>query len=311
MKIFIWERCDNVTYNWHHEGGLVSVISTRQYSGQMPSIIFSYDGWVEAHRPEIKGMLRAIFEAGDQIKNHPEALRRAAEISAQVYNAENADYWERYYRGVSEVDKQGITVELGGSRVHNLADNVQLFGPQAAYAATYETFGKVVVEQYPNIVPKFPPASEFVDGSFVMELSRETPAAPAADTYTYSAGPAVGTVVGKQSYRISFVTGSARISEGQETELRRLKNDLTIARSLKVVVHGHTDNTGTADGNMQLSENRAFAVKTYLESNFPDIFPAGRISVIAHGQTQPVESNSTERGRAANRRVEIVTGTSD
>jgi OOP family OmpA-OmpF porin len=74
-------------------------------------------------------------------------------------------------------------------------------------------------------------------------------------------------------------------------------------------VHGHTDGAGVADANMHLSEERAFAVKAWLEQKAPLNFPSGRIRVFAHGQTNPVAPNSTEAGRSQNRRVEIVIGT--
>ena len=59
---------------------------------------------------------------------------------------------------------------------------------------------------------------------------------------------------------------------------------------------------------MKLSEDRAFAVKSWLEKQSPTNFPEGRIKVFAHGQTEPVAPNATPEGRAKNRRVEIVLG---
>ena len=82
-------------------------------------------------------------------------------------------------------------------------------------------------------------------------------------------------------------------------------NDLVIAGGTSVEIHGHTDNVGDANANMKLSESRAFAVKNWLEKNYPKQFPSGRISISAHGQKNPVAENSSEAGRAKNRRVEI------
>ena len=76
-----------------------------------------------------------------------------------------------------------------------------------------------------------------------------------------------------------------------------------------VEIHGHTDANGTAEGNMRLSEERAFAVKRWLEQKAPNAFPEGRIRVVAHGQQEPVASNTTSEGRARNRRVVVVLGT--
>ena len=81
-------------------------------------------------------------------------------------------------------------------------------------------------------------------------------------------------------------------------------HDVTLA----VEVHGHTDNVGDPAANQQLSEDRALAVKQWLERRSAATFPPGRVRIFAHGSTQPVESNRTDTGRAANRRVEIVIG---
>jgi OmpA-OmpF porin, OOP family len=81
------------------------------------------------------------------------------------------------------------------------------------------------------------------------------------------------------------------------------------ARGTLVELHGHTDNVGSADKNMKLSEERAFAVKQWLEAKSKTNFPEGRVRVMAHGQTQPVAPNAEAAGRAKNRRVEIVLGT--
>ena len=78
-----------------------------------------------------------------------------------------------------------------------------------------------------------------------------------------------------------------------------------------VEIHGHTDANGNADSNMSLSEQRAFAVKKWLEAHAPQSFPEGRVKVVAHGQNEPVAPNNTNEGRAKNRRVVIVLGTSE
>jgi len=69
-------------------------------------------------------MLRPVSKAADQLKAFPEALKRAAGISAKVYNEQNGDYWLKYYVGTREQDKAGNQVELGGSAVNNLNDNL-------------------------------------------------------------------------------------------------------------------------------------------------------------------------------------------
>jgi len=70
-----------------------------------------------------------------------------------------------------------------------------------------------------------------------------------------------------------------------------------------IEVAGHTDNVGDANYNRQLSQRRASAVAQYLVSR-GDAEP--RIMTAAGGEEHPIASNSTEQGRAANRRVEVT-----
>ncbi|MBS1936430.1 MAG: OmpA family protein, partial [Bacteroidetes bacterium] len=67
-------------------------------------------------------------------------------------------------------------------------------------------------------------------------------------------------------------------------------------------IHGHTDNVGDAAKNMKLSEERAAAVKSYLEKKS---ILADRMKSFGHGDTMPVADNKTPAGRAQNRRVEF------
>ncbi len=66
---------------------------------------------------------------------------------------------------------------------------------------------------------------------------------------------------------------------------------------------GHTDNTGTAAYNQDLSQRRASSVASVLRDSG---VPGARIAAYGRGEDQPVASNLTPEGRAQNRRVEII-----
>jgi OOP family OmpA-OmpF porin len=70
--------------------------------------------------------------------------------------------------------------------------------------------------------------------------------------------------------------------------------------SVTVVVEGHTDNAGSVQSNLLLSEDRANAVVRYLTNNGIEI---SRLKAIGFGQTQPIDTNETPAGRTNNRRV--------
>jgi outer membrane protein OmpA-like peptidoglycan-associated protein len=72
---------------------------------------------------------------------------------------------------------------------------------------------------------------------------------------------------------------------------------------LKVAIEGHTDSVGTEDYNLQLSKQRADAVREYLvkEGVQEDV-----ITAIGLGMSQPIAGNESADGRKKNRRVELV-----
>jgi outer membrane protein OmpA-like peptidoglycan-associated protein len=70
----------------------------------------------------------------------------------------------------------------------------------------------------------------------------------------------------------------------------------------KMRIEGHTDNRGNADFNLDLSKRRAASVRTWLvQHGIED----GRLESEGYGLTKPIDSNDTEAGRLANRRVEF------
>ena len=314
------KKCVNGVVTWtpgdvtaaEQKGGLVSIVSTKEYRSQMPNVIIGNKKWMAANRKLVTGMLSAIFEGGDKVKQSDEALRQAAAVSALVYKEKDAAYWYKYFKIVTQKDKQGLDVELGGSTVNNLADNLQLFGMAPgsanAFAATYTVFGNVVKQQYPALVPSFYPVEQILDTSYIKDLEGQG-ATTAPELAKFTAGEKIGAVVSKKSWDIEFGSGSAEFTPGTAATLKALLADLVVASGTLVEVHGHTDNAGNADGNMKLSEDRAFAVKRWLEKQAPTSFPEGRVKVIAHGQTEPVAPNGSAEGRAKNRRVVIVLGT--
>ena len=296
------------------KGGLASIVSTKEYRSQMPSVIIGNRKWMAQNRKIVTGMLRAIFEGADRVRASDEQLQQAAAISAVVYGEKDTAYWYKYFRIQNEVDAKGVPVELGGSSVSNLADNLNLFGMAPGstnvFAATYTVFGEIVKSQYPELVPSFYPVSQVLDTSYVKEVSAGAKGSE-PELPQFSSQEQLKSVVSRRSWDIQFATGSDKFTKEANAQLKQLFNDLVVAGGTLVEVHGHTDNQGTIDANQKLSEARAFAVKSWLEQLSPTNFPEGRVRVFAHGMTQPVAPNTTTEGRSKNRRVEIVLGTAE
>jgi OOP family OmpA-OmpF porin len=102
--------------------------------------------------------------------------------------------------------------------------------------------------------------------------------------------------------QIFFETGSYKILRKSFPSLNDIVQVLKENPALNLVIEGHTDNQGTPVGNKVLSENRAEAVKQYLQQKkISDI----RLQSVGYGQEKPIATNATTEGRAMNRRVEL------
>jgi len=101
---------------------------------------------------------------------------------------------------------------------------------------------------------------------------------------------------------VSFDTNSATVKPQMRHVLDTFANSLQGDQNARVTIVGHTDSTGSDAVNNPLSLERAQSVRDYLSGR--GVSPT-RVEVAGHGEREPVADNSTEAGRAKNRRVEI------
>ncbi len=105
-------------------------------------------------------------------------------------------------------------------------------------------------------------------------------------------------------YDIHFDTGKSSIKPESADALKNIADYLNAHKDKKFIIVGHTDNTGDFEANLKLSLERAQSVVNELISKYT--VKSEQLKVYGDGQTAPVTSNSTEEGKAKNRRVEIV-----
>ncbi len=102
---------------------------------------------------------------------------------------------------------------------------------------------------------------------------------------------------------VFFDTGKATLKPESFDELDKLLRLMEVNMKMRVEIGGHTDNVGTHELNVQLSQRRAAAVKNYLTSKGIE---AKRVTSVGYAETRPIVSNDDEvGGRAINRRVEF------
>lgn len=106
------------------------------------------------------------------------------------------------------------------------------------------------------------------------------------------------------SHGILFDTGSDRLKPESASVIQSIARGLEANAGLKLLIEGHTDSTGNADQNLDLSRRRADAVRSVLIAQFK--VDGARLTTAGLGATKPMDSNDTPLGRSQNRRVEFV-----
>lgn len=101
---------------------------------------------------------------------------------------------------------------------------------------------------------------------------------------------------------VQFQTGSAQLSDLSVYELENLAEFMKENAELKIEIQGHTDDTGDAQNNNELSQSRADRVAAFLQEAG---IASDRYTSVGYGSSRPVDTNSTDAGRAQNRRVQI------
>ncbi|TGX52682.1 OmpA family protein [Sphingomonas gei] len=101
---------------------------------------------------------------------------------------------------------------------------------------------------------------------------------------------------------VTFATNESSIQPQFRATLDQVADVLRQYNQTYIDVYGHTDSTGSDSYNLALSERRATSVADYLSGRGVQ---SARLGTRGFGETQPVASNASEEGKAANRRVEI------
>ncbi len=138
-------------------------------------------------------------------------------------------------------------------------------------------------------------------GHLICDPLKETPVAQAAPPPPPPPPPA-GTEIGKlRGTRFEF--DRHRITREGEAELAGALATMRAHPEIQVRCEGHTDSIGSDAYNQALGQRRADAVRDYLIAQGID---PSRLSAVSYGESRPVADNSTDEGRAENRRVDLI-----
>jgi outer membrane protein OmpA-like peptidoglycan-associated protein len=125
---------------------------------------------------------------------------------------------------------------------------------------------------------------------------------PADKEATYEVGIKIDAPKEFVLKNVYFDTGKSSLKPNSFATLNDLAEILKIKNTMVVEIQGHTDDVGKEEDNLKLSQQRADEVRNYLISKG---IVANRVSAKGYGQTMPVADNSTDTGKAKNRRTSL------
>ena len=285
--------------------GFVDVVSTKEFNNQMPAVIIGVKEWAAKNPEIVTNILKSTLTASNQMKNHDEWKVRASEAVTDTYQMETPEYWYKMFKG-QQATKNGITYNMGGSKVFNYADGMQYFGMTDGvnrYKSVYTSVGGYLTDLNPfgfneNVgkVVSYEDAVNLVYFKNINDIESSS-----ADKANYDKQSTE--IMASGEWKINFGSGSASVQNNSMKDLEKIYNLLIQAENSKLTIVGHTDNTGNANTNVDLSKNRAQAVVNFLKNKG---IPETRFQMIdGKGQNEPVADNNSDAGKAQNRRVVI------
>jgi len=285
--------------------GFTDIASTKEFNNQMATTVIAVKEWSVQHPEIVSNILKSALTASNQMKQYDEWQVRASEAVAETYDLETPKYWYDMFKG-QKGSKNGITYNMGGSRVFNYSDVMQYYGITDGtnrYKAVYNQVSSYLKELNPfgfnESVKRIVPYEEAVNLYFVKNINDIESGTAYQPDYSKEATK----VLAHGEWNINFNTGSANISSSSAKSLETIYNLLIQAEDSKLKLEGHTDNTGSTEANYDLSQRRAQAVVNFLRGRG---IPQSRFqSVVGKGEDQPVANNGSSAGRAKNRRVII------
>jgi outer membrane protein OmpA-like peptidoglycan-associated protein/ABC-type taurine transport system substrate-binding protein len=193
---------------------------------------------------------------------------------------------------------------LGGVRLADYADNKAFFGTRGA-DTDYTNIFKMAQEMYheDRIIKHTFDAEASVDRRFIDQLNGKFPVASSEPPTEYKEPAKGATPIATQRRSIYFDTNSARMSLDSRAVVDEIGGFLKAYENTVVDIDGNTDASGARARNVELSRERAEAVKQYLMDKYG--FPATRMRTAGNGPDRPLADNSSPEGREKNRRTDI------
>ncbi len=286
--------------------GFTDVTSTADFPNQMATTVIFIDQWAKKHPKEVTDILAASYEAANQMKLYDEWRIYASKAVAATFKYETPKYWYDMFQGQKAI-KNGIGYSVGGTAVMNYSDAMQYYGITDGvnrYKSVYDQVSTYLVDLNPfdfnSSVSRVIPYEEAVDLTYLKSINDVQ--SGVVNTFKYS--DIKTTVMASGEWNINFATNSSEMLGSSIPDLETIYNLLIQAEASKLTIVGHTDDSGSNDINIPLSNERAQAVASYLRQR--GVNPSRFQVVEGKGSSSPLVDNTAAAGKAKNRRVTVT-----
>src|SRR5437588_6058905 len=194
---------------------------------------------------------------------------------------------------------------LGGVKLADYADNVAFLGTRGG-SSDYTNIFSMAQDMYRELrmIKKTSSAEDSVDRRYIQQLSNSGFSTASSEAPIEYRAPSKGQApLATQHRSIYFDPNSARMSLDSRAVVDEIGSQMRAYENTVVDIEGNTDATGSRPYNMQLSRQRADAVKQYLVERYG--FPSARLRTAGNGPDKPIDNNATPDGREKNRRTDI------
>jgi NitT/TauT family transport system substrate-binding protein len=270
-------------------------------------------GHILASTKEASNLIADVFVArGDFLEQHPEDARRfvAGWLKGVEMVQKSPDraavLLQKSLTGVNTLEDAKAMLE--DVKLPNFAENRAFFDPRGSLV-NYFTIFQTAQNIWRKIgkISSVNAAQQTVDTRFLeatAEFFPQQAQAAKPDEFDFKAPPKRDAApILTKTVSIFFPTGSSVLDENAKAVLETQVVDLAATfGNAYLRISGNTDNAGSRDANMRLSKQRADAVTQFLISKG---FDRDKFEVIGNGPDKPVADNSTDAGRARNRRTDF------
>ena len=267
--------------------GSKKIYDTKIANRLIADILIVSDGFSAKHPQTLLKFAQGWLEGVEFIKTQPE----------RAYNLIGA---VKDFNIPSDLAK----TMLGGVKLADYADNRSFMGSSGSNS-DYANIFQMAQDMYreARTIKHTNNAEESIDRRYIEKLSDSFSMASSEEPIEYHEPAKGSTPLATQHRSIFFDPNSAHMSLDSRAVVDELAGTMRAYENTVVDIEGNTDSTGSRPYNIQLSHQRADAVRDYLIGKYG--FPSARLRTAGNGPDKPIATNGTAEGREKNRRTDI------